>query len=99
MSFESGFKCKLSDGFVALLEIPGGALQPQPPDVLLQRFADEAPKNTRKVELRKGRHGGDPVQFQFIVQMPLDEHQRADDPLVVILLGGCLHRRTSKPRV
>ena len=96
VSFESGFECKLSDGLVALLQVSGGALQPQPPDVLLQRFADQSTENAMKMKTGKGRYGRYLVQFQVIVQMPLDKQQRADDPLVIVPLGGWLHDRTSR---
>jgi hypothetical protein len=84
---ESRLQCDLNDGLVRPLQDARGALQTQTPHVLPQRLPDQPAKDAMKVKRRERRHPRDAFQLQFLVQMPLDVHERPYDPLAIVLLG------------
>lgn len=96
MRLEACRERDFDDGAIVMLEGLGGTLQPQAADVLLQRFPHQAPKNTMEMEPREGGDGRQTLQFQLVIQMPLDVHERSYDALVVVLFGGWLHGRASR---
>jgi len=83
------------NGFAGELQVSRGALQPQASNVLLQRLANESPENAVKMKAGEGRDPRHLVQFQIVIQMLLDVHERSDDALAIVLFGGWLHRRAS----
>src|ERR1019366_3109362 len=95
VGLESGFERGLGNGFAGELQVSRGALQPQASNVLLQRLANESPENAVKMKAGEGRDPRHLVQFQIVIQMLLDVHERSDDALAIVLFGGWLHCRAS----
>ena len=83
-------------GPIVMLERLCGTFQPQTADMLLQRFPHQAPKDAMKMEPREGGDGRQILQFQFVIQMALDVHERSHNTLVVVLLGRWFHGRASR---
>src|SRR5438270_13189491 len=91
MRLESGLQRNLSYRFIEPHQVTRGALQAQAPHVPLHGFANEAPENPVKMKAGKCRDARHVVQFQRVIEMLLDVHERSNDPLVIVLLGGWLH--------
>src|ERR1035441_9914057 len=83
----------IGDRAIVLLERLGGTFQPQAADVLLEGFSYQAPKNTMEMEPGEGGDGRQILQFQLVIQMPLDVYERSYDALVVVLFRRRFHWR------
>ena len=66
-------------------------LEPQPPHVRAQRFADEPAEHAVEVEPGEVRHSGEPLGRERLVQVVLDEAEHPPDPIEVVVARRGLH--------
>jgi hypothetical protein len=76
-----------SNRLVVVFELLCRALQPKPPDVLLDRFTDHSSKHAVEME---GREMSDPRQLfqgKGLIQIALDVHEYAHYAFAVVVFG------------
>src|SRR5262249_10164747 len=82
-------------GLVGSLEALGGAFQPQPPNVLHDRFAHHAAEDAVKMERGEMGNAGEVVETDGLIEVRLNEVQGSQDSLVVGLAGFGSHEDLS----
>jgi hypothetical protein len=95
MSLVSGIKRNFGDGLTGEPQAVCGALEPQAPNMLFDRFADHSAEYPVKMEGRKGRDTGQFFKRNRTVQILLNVYEYLQDATLVVLKRAIAHGSTS----